>query len=299
MEATAPSQRRRAHRRPGDSAVIRIEMKDRMGNPRWVTADLLDITEHGFRVAVMTPLKPKSTLVVRGKLGKTGENLKVAVRWCINKPDGSFGAGLEFLDNQPTSSSSAHEWRASDSVNPETLDYYEVMQLSPNADPDTIARVFRMLALRYHPDNAETGSTETFVRLCEAHQCLSDPEKRARYDVHHRQTKRLRWKIFDQAATTTGSEGEKRKRQGILALLYAQTLDNPEHAEMNIQVLEELLGCPREHLQAALWYLKGKNLIQRSDGGRYSITIAGFDEAEAHLTAIGTNRRLTESTPAS
>jgi curved DNA-binding protein len=274
-------------------------MKDGMGNPRCVTADLLDLTEDGFGVAVMSPLKPKSTVVVRGKLGKTGDMLKVGVRWCIEKSDGSFGAGLEFLDNQRTAPSAAHEGSAADPVNPEALDYYEMMQLSPNADADTIARVFRMLAVRYHPDNLETGNADTFVRLCEAHQCLSDPEKRACYDVHHRQTKRLRWKIFDQAATSAGSEGEKRKRQGILALLYAQTLENPEHAEINIQLLEELLGCPREHLQAALWYLKGKNFIKRSDGGRYAITIAGFDEAEAHLTPIGIHHRLTEATRAS
>jgi hypothetical protein len=274
-------------------------MKDGMGNPRWVIADLLDITENGFGVAVRTPLKPNSTVVVRGKLSKTGDSLKVGVRWCTDKLDGSFGAGLEFLNSQPGSASGEHQGSTADPVNPEAVDYYEVMQLSPNADADTIARVFRILALHYHPDNLETGNSEAFVRLCEAHQCLSDPEKRARYDVQHRETKRLRWKIFDQAATSTGSEGEKRKRKGILAVLYAQTLDNPEHAEMNIQLLEELLGCPREHLQAALWYLKGKNFIKRSDGGRYSITIAGFDEAEAHLTPIGIHHRLTEATRAS
>ncbi len=143
-------------------------------------------------------------------------------------------------------------------INPDTLDCYEVMQLSPNADADTIARVYRMLALRYHPDNTETGNSEMFVRLSEAHQILSDPEKRASYDVRHREAKRLHWKIFDQASASTGTEGEKRKRQGILALLYAKMLSDPEQAEMNIQSLEELLGCPREHLQAPLWYLKGK-----------------------------------------
>ncbi len=296
----APTQRRKAHRQPAGSSVVRIEMKDGMGNPRWVTADLLDITEDGFGVAVMTPLKPSSTVIVRGKLGKnrTDGQLKVGVRWCIDKPDGSFAAGLEFLDSDSTSAAPAGEASAPDIVDPETLDYYEIMQLSPHADADTIARVFRILALRYHPDNIETGNSDIFVRLCEAHQCLSDPEKRASYDVQHRNTKRLRWKIFDQAATSTGSEGEKRKRQGILALLYAQTVHNPEQAEMNIQLLEELLGCPREHLQSALWYLKGKNYIKRNDGGRYSITIAGFDEAEAHLTPVGTNRQLTEATGA-
>jgi len=37
-------------------------------------------------------------------------------------------------------------------------DFYEVLQLSPNADPDTVHRVFRVLAQRFHPDNKETGT---------------------------------------------------------------------------------------------------------------------------------------------
>jgi hypothetical protein len=74
-------------------------------------------------------------------------------------------------------------------------------------------------------------------------------------------------------------------------------LNDPEQAEMNIQLLEELLGCPREHLQAALWYLKGKNYIRRSDNGRFSITIAGFEEAETQsFTPARMDRQLTEGT---
>lgn len=49
---------------------------------------------------------------------------------------------------------------------------------------------------------------------------------------------------------------------------------------MTVHEFEKLLGCPREHLEAALWYLKGKNYIQRSDNGRYTITIQGFEAAE-------------------
>ncbi len=32
------------------------------------------------------------------------------------------------------------------------IDYYELLQISPNAEPQTIQRVYRMLAARYHPD---------------------------------------------------------------------------------------------------------------------------------------------------
>ncbi len=295
METTATGQRRRVSRKPSEPHVIRVELRDGMGNPRWVTADLLDSTEGGFGLALMTPLRAGATVAVRGRLGENriDNKLRVGVRWCVERADGTFRAGLEFLEG-PADFTASYE--QSGTPNPETLDCYEVMQLSPNADLDTIGRVYRMLAQRYHPDNRETGNAELFVRLSEAYHILSDPEKRASYDARHRESKRLQWKIFDQATAATGGEAEKRKRQGILGLLHAKTLHDPDRAEMNIQAFEELLGCPREHLQAALWYLKGKNYIKRSDNGRYTITVSGFDQAEAdYLAPLGATRQLAES----
>lgn len=172
------------------------------------------------------------------------------------------------------------------------------MQLSPNADADTIARVYRMLAARYHPDNTDTGNAEMFLQLSAAHHILADPARRAAYDVQHQNAKRLRWKLFEQAADTIGPEAEKRKRHGILALLYAKTLHNPENADLTIHEFEELLSVPREHLQAALWYLKGKDFRRRSDNGRYSITVDGFEQAETHYAAqAASGRQLTAGSP--
>jgi len=195
--------------------------------------------------------------------------------------------GVEFLDMQSEQSngnSSQHSDYKSHGVAPDfqDQDYYEIMQLSANADHETIHRVYRLLAQRYHPDNADTGKSELFVMLTEAFQTLSDPEKRAAYDARHSVQKRLRWKIFDQAVVATGPEVEKRKRQGILGLLYATTVKDPERASMTVHAFEDLLGCPREHLEAALWYLRGKGYVQRTDGGRYTLTVPGFEEAEAH-----------------
>src|SRR5512135_3384865 len=64
----------------------------------------------------------------------------------------------------------------------EILDYYEFLQISPNAEPDTIHRVYRFLAVRFHPDNPETGDTEKFFLLKQAYDVLSDPVRRAEYD---------------------------------------------------------------------------------------------------------------------
>ena len=63
------------------------------------------------------------------------------------------------------------------------VDYYEILELSPKANAGTVERVFRHLATRYHPDNAETGSRALFELIIEAHNVLRDPEKRAAYDV--------------------------------------------------------------------------------------------------------------------
>lgn len=261
-----------------------------MGNARNITADLADWSETGLSVTLVAPIKAGTIVKVRGKLG--GERLEISRRatilWCREDPNGGYRMGVEFLDQEHSDRAGGPSTGPSDykahSVAPDFLDqdYYEIMQLSPNADTETVHRVYRLLAQRYHPDNTGTGNSELFVRLTEAFQALGDPERRAAYDARHSAEKRLRWKIFDQAAVATGPEVEKRKRRGILGLLYAATVKDPERASMTVHAFEDLLGCPREHLEAALWYLRGKGYVQRTDGGRYTLTVQGFEEAEAH-----------------
>ncbi len=173
MKATAKTLRRRARKKPACPSVISIQTNQGPGNRRWVTADLVDVIDGGCGLVSMTLLRSGSTVVVRGKLaeGHTADQLRAAVRWCIGKPDGTFRAGLQFLDGHSA-------------FRPDP-DYYEVLQLSPNADAETISRVYRILAARFHPDNTETGNSEKFIQLCEAHQILSDSDKRASYDVRH------------------------------------------------------------------------------------------------------------------
>lgn len=191
------TQRRRAHRKPVDQSVIRIEVPERAGSSQCVAASVVDIIDGGFGVTLTTPLRSGSTVVVRGKPADGGmaDHLKAAVRWCVGKRDGSFRAGLEFLANS----------------SPYPLDCYEVMQLSPNADGYTISRVYRMLASRYHPDNTETGDSEKFIRLSQAHEILSDPEKRAKFDSRYRDAARMRAKIFEQAQESSERDGNERK----------------------------------------------------------------------------------------
>jgi len=63
------------------------------------------------------------------------------------------------------------------------VDYYEDLQVSSNADQETIERVHRLLAKRYHPDNRVTGDSEKFRIITSAYKVLSDAEKRAAFDA--------------------------------------------------------------------------------------------------------------------
>ena len=155
------------------------------------------------------------------------------------------------------------------------------MQISPHADLDTIHRVYRILAQRFHPDNRDTGDPEAFRLLLEAYQVLSDPEKRAAFDIEHCAARRLTWKIFDQTTSTQGVEAERRKRSGILALLYRKRIASADHPSMSLKEFEDLLGVPKEHLEFTLWYLKEGQFVTRADNGHHTITLKGVDLAES------------------
>jgi DnaJ domain len=161
------------------------------------------------------------------------------------------------------------------------IDHYEILQISANADADTVHRVYRILAQRFHPDNQETGNAEMFRKISDAYRELSDPALRAAFDVKHRESRRVTWKIFDQSNAAQGFEGERRKRHGILSLLYRKRVGQPEQPYIVMKEFEELLGVPVEHLEFALWYLKEGQYVVRTDNGRYSITLKGVDLAES------------------
>lgn len=68
-------------------------------------------------------------------------------------------------------------------ANENKRDYYEVLGLQKGASDDDIKRAYRKLAAKYHPDvNHEPGAEAMFKEINEAHEVLSDPDKRARYD---------------------------------------------------------------------------------------------------------------------
>ena len=162
---------------------------------------------------------------------------------------------------------------------PDSLpDYYEILQVSSRADNETIERVFRHLANRYHPDNRDSGNAEKFTELVRAHDVLSDPAQRATYDVSYERVREARWKIFNQESATGEIGNDMRVRLALLSLLYVARRNNVQEPGVGIMELERVLSVPVGVLEFQLWYLRENAWVEKIVSGHYAITAAGIDK---------------------
>jgi curved DNA-binding protein CbpA len=173
-------------------------------------------------------------------------------------------------------------------------DYYETLQISTNADPDMIHRVYRLLAQRYHPDNQESGNEQRFRKIHEAYSILNDPEKRAQYDIRHEIQRRERWRFAASSTTADNDfEMEQQIRLTVLEVLYTRRRVEPDKPGLSNLDLEQLIGRPREHLEFTMWYLVSKKMVTRGDNSSLIITADGVDYLE-QSQQVKQRLRLTE-----
>lgn len=163
-------------------------------------------------------------------------------------------------------------------------DYYEILQISPKADVQTIHRVFRMMAARFHPDNPETGDVEEFLRLKKAYSVLSDAALRTEYDAVRASKENGPLPVFELKDFVTDANAEINRRLGVLSILYNQRRMDPEHPGVSMLDLESRMGFPREHLMFTLWYLRAKQFVIAEDNSDYALTADGADFVERKST---------------
>jgi curved DNA-binding protein CbpA len=161
------------------------------------------------------------------------------------------------------------------------IDYYEILQVSPNAHSGAIERMFRYLAQRYHPDNQDTGDRLRFDVILEAYNTLRDPVKRAQFDIQHKNRPSFRRRLTEEADDSKGIERDADIQNKLLSMLYVKRRQNASDPGIGDLEIERLLACPADHLQFHIWYLKEKGWISRTENGMLAITIEGVDRAHS------------------
>jgi curved DNA-binding protein len=115
-------------------------------------------------------------------------------------------------------------------------DYYKDLGVSSSATPEEIKKAYRTLAKRYHPDKArgDKAAEDRFKEINEAHDVLSDPAKRTKYDQFGAD-----WKHYEEAGAQPGGfdwskytsgQGEQHRGSGFDDL-FEMLFGNPRNQE--------------------------------------------------------------------
>src|ERR1700685_2230864 len=158
---------KRKEQRRFTNAMFAVVWQDARGQSRSLRVRGLNVSKSGMRVESSEQLNPGSPVSLRAERHELSG--KATVRNCTQR-GAAYVVGLEV---------SAEIRRTLRLPLVDAVDYYEVLQVSQNAEPETLHRVYRIMAARFHPDNPQTGDSERFLLLNEAYEVLSEPDKRA------------------------------------------------------------------------------------------------------------------------
>ena len=178
--------------------------------------------------------------------------------------------------------------------NAQNRDLYEILEISPNASQETIERMFRYFAQRYHPDRQDTGDTSKFREIVDAYGTLKEPEARAEYDSRHKSNLDYQWSLVEEAGDEDNFATASVIQERILSVLYTQRKRDPLEPGLGPLQLERLTGCPREMLEFHLWYLRDKKWIMRTEDGTMAITADGVDQSLVPYRNGEMQKRITE-----
>ncbi len=263
------SEKRKEQRR-FTNAMFAVTWEDARGQSRAIRARGLNVSKSGMRIESSEEMHagvPVSLQAERHELAG-----KATVRNCTRRGS-AYLVGLEFSEETK---------RTLRLPLVDAVDFYEVLQVSQNAEAETIHRVYRIMAARFHPDNPQTGDSERFLLLNDAYEVLSDAEKRALYDAARRVGECQPLPAFELKEFVDGIEGEQNRRLGILCLLYNRRRSDMEHPGLSLLDLERLMSFPREYIAFAVWYLRDRGFVQMGDNSDYVLTATGADHVETN-----------------
>jgi hypothetical protein len=270
----------RKHLRNATSFSARLLWTDSQGRRRFVQCEARNLSRGGACFDSPEALPVGAAISVEApKVNAIGQ---AVVRHCAASPV-AWIIGIEFDEDLQASVRTPGA---------ERIDYYETLQINPAADDETVHRVFRIMASRFHPDNPLSGDTERFLRLREAYEILSDPEKRARYDARYFRESGGPMPVFQLKEFVDEVGGEMNRRLGLLCLLYNQRRKSPDKPGLSVLELERMMSLPREYLTFTLWYLQESQFVRMTETSDFALTAVGVNQVEESLPKNHIAQRL-------
>lgn len=157
------------------------------------------------------------------------------------------------------------------------VDYYKILQVSPNCDARALETAYRLLAKQYHPDHTETADVTKFNEVVEAYKAIRNPDQRAQYDILYTLKTGFDFSAADEIGDEEYASNDADAHAKMLLFLYKKRRENAQDAGVGRYYVQKLLNCSDSHFEFHLWYLKAKNLIEITEHGTLAITIDGVD----------------------
>ena len=172
------------------------------------------------------------------------------------------------------------------------VDYYDLLGIPPDAEQRTVQRVCRLLAMRYHPSNPDTGDVETFRGVQNAYRILTNWGLRTQYDAAYWVRMKQVWRLDDPLGLPASAAS---REKAILALLYRIRRLWPENPEASLDDLQEILDCDHLQLRSTLDALAGRWLLGRAGDDLHFITADGVDRVDQWAEQSPIDDRLATS----
>ncbi len=160
------------------------------------------------------------------------------------------------------------------------IDYYELLEINPSANVELIETAVRAQLRRYSPQNAKTGDQAKFELVKKAYLALSNAKSRSSYDAGYKRQSGSAPKSIQRTISTEALEDQARKRVSVLTVMYERMLKKPQDGSLTAIEISTGTGYDVVYLDFALWFLREKGYIARTDVGDLRITAEGVEWLE-------------------
>ena len=173
--------------------------------------------------------------------------------------------------------------------NSTSQNHYESLEVSQNASPEAIEKMFRLLATKHHPDAG--GDKDKFKSVVEAFEVLRDKDSKDAYD-HQLISETQEVSRLLENSKQAGPDAAIRHE--LLCLFYARRREEGASPALGEIAIQKTLDLTAHVVEFHLWYFREKNWIKRFEDGGFAITAEGVDQIDAtELKLATTQPRIT------